>query len=176
MILGLVAFAIFVRLAFHLPNATPITALALVSSLYIGRRWAVIVPLVALFLSDLLIGFYDWRVMLAVYGSFASIGVASMLLRKYPTKLVGAGLTLGSSLFFFLTTNFAVWAFSPWYAKSVAGLLYCYTLGLPFYRDMVLGDMIYVPLLMGVFAYGHVAAPYLRATRRELAQAFATRV
>ena len=174
--LGLILFALVVRLVFHLPDATPITAIALVSGFYLGRSWAVIVPLVALFLSDLLIGFYDWRVMLSVYGSFALIGALSYILKKYPTVLTGLALTATSSLLFFIVTNFAVWAFSPWYAKSLEGLLYCYTLGLPFYRNMFLGDALYTPLLFGVFVYGSLAATHARTMYDRLAQVLTAQV
>ena len=174
--LGLILFTLVVRLAFHLPDATPITAIALVSGVYLGRIWAVIVPLLALFLSDLLIGFYDWRVMLSVYGSFALIGLMSYFLKKHPNILTGAALVVASSFLFFIVTNFAVWAFSPWYAKTFEGLLYCYTLGLPFYRNMFLGDGLYTPLLFGVFAYGALAATHARATYAKLAQVLTAQV
>ena len=146
------------------------------SAVYLGRKWAIILPLVTLFISDLSIGFYDWRVMASVYGSFALVGVLSLLLRKYPNILTGAAITALSSFLFFLITNFAVWAFSPWYEKSLTGLLYCYTLGLPFYRNMALGDALYTPLLFAVFAYGHIAAAYFAAARQKLALVFAARV
>ncbi len=174
--LGLIAFGVAVRFVFHLPDATPLVAIALVSAVYLGRRWAIILPLVTLFISDLSIGFYDWRVMLSVYGSFALIGLLSFLLKKYPNVLAGVAITALSSFLFFIITNFAVWAFSPWYEKSLTGLLYCYTLGLPFYRNMALGDAIYTPLLFAVFAYGHVATAYFAAARQKLALAFAARV
>ena len=166
---ALVGFAVAVRLVFHLPNATPLTAIAFVSSLYFGRRYAILLPLLALFLSDLVIGFYDWRIMLSVYGSFALIGVVSFAIKKYPGVLSGAALVFASSLFFFVVTNFAVWIFSPWYAKSIEGLLYCYTLGLPFYRNMLLGDALYTPLLFGVFGYGAHAAKYVAGVREQFA-------
>ncbi len=173
---GLVLFTLAVRLAFHLPDATPITAIALISGVYLGRTWAVAVPLLALLLSDLIIGFYDWRVMLSVYGSFALIGIGSFILKRYPNLFTGAALVLASSFLFFIVTNFAVWAFSPWYAKTVEGLVYCYTLGLPFYRNMLLGDVLYTPLLFGGCVYGSEVIVRARTMRERLAQALHVRV
>ena len=140
----------------HAPNATPIVALAFVGSLYLGRRWSIILPLVALLLSDLLIGFYDWRVMLSVYGSFALIGLISWICRKYNSFLSTGMTVIAGSLVFFLLTNTAVWFFSPWYEKSISGLLYSYELGLPFLRNMLIGDMVYTVALVSLFEIGYL--------------------
>jgi hypothetical protein len=149
--LGLLVFTVVMRLVPHLPNATPVSALAFVGSVYLGRRWAVILPLVALFFSDIFIGFYDWRIMASVYGSFALIGVLSWVLKKRPDISSTVAVAVSSPILFFLVTNFAVWLFSPWYVKELSGLLYSYELGLPFLRSMFLGDFLYVPLFFGVF-------------------------
>ena len=147
----LVLFGIMMRLFPHAPNMTPITAIAFMGSLYLGRKWAIVLPLFALLLSDLLIGFYDWRIMLSVYGSFALIGLISFITAKYRAVLPVGLSVIGSSILFFLVTNAAVWAFSPWYAKTVPGLLYAYELGLPFLRNMLLGDVLYMVVLIGAF-------------------------
>ena len=148
---ALILFGIMMRLMPHAPNATPIAALAFVGSLYLGRRWSIILPLSALLLSDLLIGFYDWRIMLSVYGSFALIGFLSWICRKY-NSFFSTGITvIAGSLVFFLLTNTTVWLFSPWYEKSISGLLYSYELGLPFLRNMLAGDIAYTFVLIGVF-------------------------
>lgn len=148
---ALLAFGVAMRLFPHLPNATPITAIAFAGSFYLGRRWVLALPVLALFLSDLVIGFYDWRIMASVYGSFALIGCWSYVSRRYGGILPVFLSVVGSSLSFFFITNGAVWLFSPWYEKSIAGLLYAYELGLPFLRNMALGDLIYSAVLFGVF-------------------------
>jgi hypothetical protein len=70
---------------------------------------------------------------------------------------------LSSSIGFFALTNAAVWAFSPWYEKSLAGLLYCYTLALPFFKTMLYGDLVYGFVLL--------VAPCLYAKRHEVIRA-----
>lgn len=147
----LIFFAIAVRLFPHAPNMTPITAIAFVGSLYLGRKWAIVLPPLILILSDLLIGFYDWKIMFSVYGSFALIGLLSLVAAKYRTLLPVGLSVIGASLLFFFITNGAVWAFSPWYEKSISGLLYSYELGLPFLRNMLLGDVLYTTALVAVF-------------------------
>ncbi len=157
-IVALLAVGVGGRLLPHLPNATPLIAIALVSSVYMGKRWSLILPVAALAISDILIGLYDWRIMLSVYGSIALVGLLSWAGRKWKGVVPLFFTLVGSSLLFFLVTNAAVWAFSPWYEKTTAGLLYAYTLGLPFWRNMLAGDLVYSVLLFGIFEAARVGA------------------
>ncbi len=151
-ILGLVGIGVFGRIVPHLPDATPITAITLAAQQHIGRVWAFVIPLAAMLISDAFIGFYSWRIMLAVYASFAIVSALSLLRAKYPGLRTTALIVILSPVIFFLTTNFAVWIFSPWYAKNLAGLMYCYSLGLPFLRSMLIGDIAYTTIILGAFA------------------------
>jgi hypothetical protein len=146
-IIGLIAFGIVGRLIPHLPNATPITAVSVAASRSLGYRWAVIIPLSAMIVSDLVIGLYDWRVLLSVY---ISIGLIGLLSASMATKSMSSHFfsVIGSSLLFFIVTNFTVWLTSPWYEKSLSGLLYAYQLGLPFYRSMLIGDLLFTPIVL----------------------------
>lgn len=150
-IAGLIGIGVAGRLLPHLPNATPITSIALAGSKYIGRVWAVVIPIAALCMSDIVLGFYNWRILLSVYISFALIGIMSTVAKRYPDTVPTGFFIPSASLIFFLITNFAVWIFSPWYEKSIWGLLYCYTLGLPFMTYMFLGDLVYTAAFLGVF-------------------------
>ena len=102
-------------------------------------------------ISDLFIGFYEWPLMIAVYGCFALTGLLGALIKKHKsveTVLFGS---IIASVLFFLATNWAVWQFSPWYAKSWSGLIQCYTLALPFFRNTLLSDIFYVAVLCGAY-------------------------
>ena len=147
----LVLFGVAARLGPHIPNATPVTAIAFVSSRYVGKRWSILLPGAIVLLSDLAIGFYDWRILASVYGSFVLIGALSWISRRQRTALSVGLPVIGASLLFFLITNAAVWLFSPWYEKTLTGLFYSYTLGLPFLRNMLIGDIVYTSLLFGIF-------------------------
>lgn len=165
-ILGLIAIGVLGRLLPHMPNATPVTAIALAGSKYVGRVWAIVIPITAMLISDALIGFYDWRILVSVYASFALIGAMSMAAKKHP-GIIPAGLfAIGASLIFFFLTNFAVWALSPWYERSLWGLLYCYELGLPFLRNMLLGDLLYTATILGACGLLRSRAPRISAYRR----------
>lgn len=147
----LIALGILGRLLPHLPNMTPLSALAITGSLYAGKRWAVVLPIIVLFLSDMVLGVYDWRIMGSVYISFALIGILSALFARRGKLSSTFGLASTSSVLFFLITNAAVWLFSPWYEKTLFGLLYAYELGLPFLLNMAVGDIAYTGVLIGIF-------------------------
>ncbi len=157
-----------IRILPHAPNFVPAAALGLWAGSYLPKKTGLALPLLIMFSSDALIGFYDWRLMLVVYASIAITVPIGWLVRKHLSiKSVILG-SLTGSLFFFLTTNFAVWVFSSWYPHTFSGLLYAYTMGLPFARNTFIGDLFY----NGVFfsTYALVTALYLRkVTLRKMA-------
>jgi len=146
--MSLVALDIVARVAPHAPNVTPIAASALFAGMVLrSRALALALPIAALLLSDLVAGSYDWRIMGVVYAALALPALAARWGRVRPVVL--APLVLSSSLLFFATTNFAVWAFSGMYAHDLAGLVLCYVAALPFLWNTVAGDVLWTTLLFG---------------------------
>lgn len=164
-LMALITVGMVGRLMPHEPNATPLFAIALIASLYLGKRWTLPVAITSLALSDALIGAYDWRIMVSVYVSFAIVALMTHLVSKDRMMQSTVPAILGASALFFLITNFAVWAFSPWYEKSVAGLLYAYELGFPFARNMLMGDVFYAVLFIGACEACIAGVKYLRAQK-----------
>lgn len=152
-VITLVGIVIAGRLLPHLPNFTPVTAVALAAGVYLKRYWALIIPFIGLLLSDIFIGFYDFKLMLGVYGSFALIGLIGWWLKNHKGVFNTLFVTIGSAVLFFVITNTLVWAFSPWYTKDLTGFLLCFELAIPFFRSMLIGDLVYVPILFAVFEY-----------------------
>ncbi len=151
------------RLAPHPPNFTPIGAMALFSGAYLGRRGVVALaaPLGALFLSDLVLGFYSG--MATVYFSVALIVVIGWLaLRRISPIRVGAA-AISSSVLFFLLTNFGVWLSSGFYPRTMDGLAACYVAAIPFFQNTVAGDLFYAAILFGGFALLERKIPALRS-------------
>lgn len=149
---GLVVVGILARLAPHLPNATPLNTITNIARSSVGSFAAYGVPIVILLVSDLVIGFYDWRILLSVYGAFT---FSAFLARFAPLSSSWSSVIrypLMTSLSFFIITNGAVWAFSPWYEKSFLGLLEAYEMGLPFLRFMLVGDVLYMATATALFA------------------------
>jgi hypothetical protein len=145
--------AVAVRLLPHIPNFTPLGAFALFIGVFVARKywWGLLLPLFAMFLSDLFIGFYDFRLMAVVYGSFlAYTGFGILVAKRKSTATVLLG-SMGGAVLFYLTTNFAVWAFSTWYPHTIQGLMLSYTLALPFFKYTFLGDLFFTSILFGVY-------------------------
>jgi hypothetical protein len=144
----IIGLAIIARLVPHMPNFTPIAAMALFGGAYLNRSWAILVPLLALFLSDVFIGFYSPVVMVSVYGSFILTGVIGFWLkkRKNPGNVIFAA--IGASILFFLVTNFSVWL-GGWYPKNLTGLFESYTLAVPFFRNTLMGNLFYTGVFFG---------------------------
>jgi uncharacterized membrane protein len=137
-----IALAALMRLLPHPPNVAPIAAMSLFGGMYVNKKYALIIPLLALFLSDFIIGFY--KGMPFVYGSFLLIGLLGLWIRKQPSVKNIIAITLISSLLFFVITNFGVWFTGTIYPKTVAGLFKCYTAAIPFFRNTIIGDLLYV--------------------------------
>src|SRR3989344_7928429 len=144
----IIGVAVLSRLLPHMPNFTPIGAMALFGGAYLDKRWAILLPLTAMFLSDVFIGFYSPIVMVSVYGSFVLTGLIGFWLRKRrnPRNVLFAALS--SSILFFIVTNFAVWAAGS-YSRGLDGLLTSYIMALPFFRGTLFGDIFYTAVFFG---------------------------
>ena len=141
----------FVRFLPHIPNFAPIAAMALFAGTYLNKKYALIVPIVAMLLADYFIGFYNPYIMASVYGSFILIGVMGIWLKNHKTLFNVIGSCLSGSIIFFLVTNFAVWAVPrSFYPHTAQGLLDCYVMGLPFFRNTIAGDIFYVGAFFGL--------------------------
>lgn len=150
-ILFLIFLGVILRILPHPPNFAPIAAIALFGGVYLTKKYFWIVPLLALFVGDYFIGSYNIRLMIAVYGSFGIISLIGLWLRNHRSLGMIISSALVGSLLFYLITNFAVWAFSPWYMKDISGLMLSYTLALPFFKNTILGNLFYVSLFFGVY-------------------------
>lgn len=142
-VISVILFAVLSRFLPHPPNFTPIAAIALLSSKGFANRWVVfLIPIVSLFISDLILGLH--ATIPFVYASFVLIALLGMYVKK-----MNIGTVLLSSIIFFLVSNFGVWLLH--YPISVEGLVQCYTLALPFFLNTILGDLVYGALLIYPF-------------------------
>jgi hypothetical protein len=160
----MIVMAALSRLIPHPDNVTPVGAMALFGGAYFSRKYlAFIVPIVAMWFSDLVLNntiyahYYDgfvWMGNLWVYVSLIFIGLIGMtLIKKVNIKNVVIASLIGSVLFF-LISNFGVWAGAySMFPKTPAGLVSTYIAGLPFFRNSLLGDLVYVGVLFGVFEW-----------------------
>jgi len=134
-----------------LGNFTPVGAVALFAGCFLkDRKLALLVPITALMLSDMLLGWHS--LMPVVYACFALTIWFGTLLAKKLTATRVLGFALLSALNFFVVTNFAVWATSGMYPHTLAGLGSCFWLAVPFFRNDLCGTLIYSALLFGGYA------------------------
>ncbi len=159
-ILGLIALSALSRLVPHLPNMTALSGVALKSGARFGM-WGVAIPLSGMLISDIVIGFYNWRLLISVYSSFALITLLGQYTQRRSYARVSTTAISGSLIFFFIT-NTVVWASSTWYSHTLSGLFTCYIAALPFLAPMIVGDILFSLLLCKNFAQ----SPFLKRARQ----------
>ena len=148
-IISIIVFALALfRLLPHWPNVSPVAAMALFGGAYFAdKRLAFIVPFVALFLSDLVLGLHNS--MIFVYAGFALTVTIGFLLKNRINVTNTAFAVVASSVLFFLLTNFGAWMTSGLYAKSVAGLMQAFAAGVPFFQNSLMGNVVYAAVIFG---------------------------
>ncbi len=158
-LITLISSAVIWRLINHnlglLPNLELITTVTVLAAIIFGARAAIVAPIIAIIASDLVIG--NSSIFIFTWSSFAVIGLGAILLRKLnkqPGKqiLASAGFAIASSFLFFFVTNLGVWL-QGWYPATLDGLMTCFTLAIPFYRTMLIGNLILVPLSVAGYQF-----------------------
>jgi len=147
-----VGFIALSRIIPHPPNFTPVIAIAVFMP-YLTRSLysAMLVPLSAMFVSDLYLGFHS-----SMFWVYISI-LLGVTLSQYTMSIKKTYVHLGSnalmsSVIFFAMTNFAVWMSGTMYPLTLDGLLLCYTMAIPFFGNTIAGTLFYVSLL-GLVSY-----------------------
>ncbi len=157
---------VLLRLLPHMPNFAPIAATALFGGVYLNKKYAIIMPLIVMAISDYLLLYinpfgnpmmnlshiYPITALFHastpyVWGSFVLCGYIGMWIRNHKSIqniIVGS---LLSSVLFFLVTNFGYWLAFDLYPKTLSGQMEAYSMALPFFKWTVLGDLFYT----GVF-------------------------
>jgi hypothetical protein len=151
----LVALAVASRLVkdfvtFLPPNFHAVAGTALFAGfLFRNRALALLVPFVAMWLSDQVLGGYDRVVMIAVYGSLAVPVLFGGWLERRLSALRVVSAAVASSTLFFVVTNLAVWY--VWYPHSSAGITRCFLRAVPFFAYTLSGDLIFACGLFGLY-------------------------
>jgi hypothetical protein len=155
-----VAIVALSRLLPHIPNFTPIAAMALFGGAFLSnKKSAYLLTFAALLLSDILVNtilYNDYNFtnyiaqpfVWAVYFSFGlTVFMGTSIQDNINVKNV-AFFSVSSSLMFWLLTNFACWPNNPLYTQDLSGLINCYVAAIPFLGN-VIGDLFYNTLLFG---------------------------
>jgi hypothetical protein len=147
----------------HLPwleNFAPVAAVALCGGIYLPRRLAFIVPLGALFISDI---FLNWHYgyplvsveMISRYLALAASVGLGFALRNRPRLATVLPVSLLGSLIFYIVTNTSSWLTWPGYSRTFAGWAQALTTGLPgypptwmFFRSTLISDLLFTALFV----------------------------
>ena len=139
-LISVITFAVLSRFLPHPPNFTPVAAIALLSSKGFNNRWiGLLIPMIILFISDLVLGLHGSIPF--VYGAFILISLFGSFVEK-----INIGVVLSSSVIFFLVSNFGVWFL--YYPSTFTDLVTCYTLAIPFFLNTILGDLFFSALMI----------------------------
>ncbi|MEZ5027142.1 MAG: DUF6580 family putative transport protein [Chitinophagales bacterium] len=141
-------------------NFTPVIAVALFAGSKLkDEKYAVLLPIVCLFISDVVLSFLNnfnilHGTLFFTYGALLLIFVLGRFLQKDGINFSQTALySILSSILFFVLTNFGVWLLGNMYAHNIKGLIECYTLAIPFNKITWIGDLIYVFGLFGVYQW-----------------------
>jgi hypothetical protein len=162
---ALIALAALTRLLPHPNNFTPLGAIALFGAAYFSRQWLMLaIPFAALFLTDLFLNNVIYRELYGnqftlitswwIYAAFAVVMLAGM--GWFRNKVNGVriiGASLSASAIFFLVTNFSVWLESGMYPQTFTGLAACFTAGIPFLGNTVMGDLFFSMAMFGIYEW-----------------------
>lgn len=153
------------RLFPHIPNFTPIAAMALFGSVYMtDKRLAFVVPLIAMLISDIgleiISGWGFHNTLIYVYISFALTSLIGLMVRNKVSVISITTASIISSVLFFIITNFGVWA-AGGFQLGLAGLTTTYALGIPWFAPTLLGDLFFNGVLFGAFYLAQRRYPVL---------------
>ena len=145
-----------------LSNFAPLAAIALCCAAYLPRRYKFALPLVTLFISDLILNatyhapLFDPQI-LCRYLALTVIGLIGFALRRRATWKTMLPASLATSVIFYGITNAFSWLTDPGYAKNFAGLVQALTVGLPqysatpswmFFRNSLLSDLAFTAVFV----------------------------
>ncbi len=141
-LISIILFTLLIatRLIPHIANFTPVFAIGLFSYTLFKRNYlSFIIPLIGMFFTDLIIGFYQnvW----AVYLSMVIAIVLSNLIKTNKKQLTTITRSLTAPTIFFVLSNLSV--FFVWYPLNISGFIQCYVNAIPFYGYSIISTIVY---------------------------------
>jgi hypothetical protein len=171
----LILLGILFRTVWHMgDNVEFVTAASLLSAAYLGLRFSIIVPFLIMLISDIFIGttnifLFTWSAYVIIaFGAYTAMKFKVQNEIKTIVKATGIGII--ASVWFYLWTNFGVWALDSWgmYPKTLVGLIDAYIMGLPFLKSNMIGNLILVPASFGLYAMSEkIAIHFSRKSQKQ---------
>jgi hypothetical protein len=167
LVLSVAAYRITTGLLIHsgatwLSNFTPLAAIALCSAAYFPKKYKFSVPLVTLFISDMVINLrygaplFDLQSLLR-YAALAAVGCIGVLVQNRVSLKTLLPASVAGSAIFYVVTNAFSWLSDPGYVKNWGGLIQALTTGLPgysatpswmFFRNSLVSDLLFTLLFV----------------------------
>ena len=143
----LILFGMLMRLVPHVPNFTPVVAIALFAGVYLNKKMVPWIPLAIMVVSDLIIGFHD--MVLFTWGAFLLIGfIGSWVKGRKSVSNIALG-SIVSAVLFFVVSNLGVWL--VWYPMTFEGLILCFVKAMPFFRNTLAATAVYSLVLFSLY-------------------------
>ncbi|MVN22687.1 DUF6580 family putative transport protein [Mucilaginibacter arboris] len=173
-LIGMILFAAAGRFI-HLDNQnvwanfTPVGAVSLFGGAYFtDKKKAYLVPLVTLFLSDLLINYLYFHKFVWFYGSAVWIYISFALMVYIGTLLPKINVvnvlvaSLASVLVHWLITDLNFWHYEELYSPGITGYFKALYAAIPFERSLLMGNFVYGFILFGGFELAKRKFPSLK--------------
>lgn len=146
--ISLVTLLLVSRWIPHPPNFTPLLAVALLGgSLWRKSHWRFVAPMLALFISDAILGFYP-----GIEMNYVAVALSVLIAPALSASLLSVGLrSVLASVLFFVISNLGVWMFAGLYPMTLAGLQTCFVLAVPFYSATLVSTLLYSTILYSVY-------------------------
>lgn len=163
-VISAVAIAALTRILPHPPNFTAVGAMALLAGALVPNRLlSLVMPMTALFITDLFLGFHN--TMWAVYAAVGFTSMIGWMISKRQSVLsITAGSLISIASFFFIT-NAAMWVVGfftqGFYPTTAAGLGLALESGLPFLTNDIISNLLFTAIFFGSFHALRVWKPTL---------------
>lgn len=163
-----------------LSNFAPLAAIALCGAVYFPGKYKFTIPLVALFVSDIVLNWYYAAplfhpLIVGRYLALVVVGCLGVLLQNRASLKTLLPASLAGSIIFYLISNTFSWLSDPGYIKSAAGWIQALTVGLPaysatptwmFFRNSLASDLVFTLLFVLCVQFGR-ASERSRASRAQ---------
>lgn len=175
----LIVLAIASRLIPHPANFAPMMSIGIFGgAVFMQKRWAYIIPIAAIWISDLLMNnilyaaYYDhfvwfysgwyWQYAMYLFIPFLSV----LLFKNDITFGKVTGMSVAGAVLFFIVSNFGTWAGGMLYPMTVDGLISCYIMALPYFKGSLMGNLFYSGVLFGLYYLIEQRSPALSVTSK----------
>lgn len=177
-----ILFGAFSRLFTFLPNFSALEALALFGGAYIALRYvAILIPIAAMFLSDLVINntiarpFFPDHEGVVIFADYMIWNVAAIVLivllgrlfLKKMNLLNGVMGILGATAIFWIISNIGAWLTSGLFPMTFAGMIENFVFALPFLKNSLLGNFVFGAVLFGSYELLTRSYPNLISVKQE---------